>query len=242
MMQTTAFGLTIPSRCVRESHENIRARGVTQRAMAAGSDPPITQLLAQWREGDEAALGQLTAILYGQLRRLAQQHLSRERRDHTIQRTALVHEAFMQLANQRSIDWRSRGHFFALAARVMRRILVDHARARLAVKRGGGAPVISLEELAASRDSDENAAFDHALLREPQHEDEHTDEDVSALDQALTRLGTIDSRQAQIVEMRYFGGLSIRETAEAMSLSDATVKREWALARAWLQRELTRDE
>jgi RNA polymerase sigma factor (TIGR02999 family) len=202
-------------------------RGSARRTMTQRSDQPVTQLLAKWRDGDEAALAELTAVLYDQLRRLAQQHLRQERRDHTIQSTALVHEAFMLLANQQSVDWRSRGHFFALASRLMRRILVDHARARLASKRGGGAAVLSIDDLGDL---------------EPVQDAEHTDEDLSAIDQALTRLAEIDSRQAQIVEMRYFGGLSIPETGEALELSEATVKRDWMLARAWLRRELSRGE
>jgi RNA polymerase sigma-70 factor, ECF subfamily len=209
--------------------------------MALRSDPPVTQLLAEWRGGDQAALEKLTAVLYNELRRLAQQQLARERPGHTLQPTALVHEAFVQLMGQRSADWRNRGHFFALAARLMRRILVDHARARLATKRGGGAAVFSLDELTQPSDGeDPGATGECGTLSEPGQEDHRADADVSALDQALTRLATIDKRQAQIVEMRYFGGLSIRETAQSLELSDATVKREWALARAWLQREVSR--
>lgn len=147
-------------------------------------------------------------FLYDELRRLAQRHLGRERPGHTLQPTTLVHEAFVQLMSQRSTDWRNRGHFFAFAARLMRRILVDHARARLASKRGGGAAVLSLDELRPSGECKEPGASDECdAPNEPEHEDSHADEDASALDQALTRLATIDSRQAQIVEMRYFGGL-----------------------------------
>jgi RNA polymerase sigma factor (TIGR02999 family) len=195
--------------------------------MTQRSDHPVTQLLAEWRSGDEAALAQLTAILYDQLHRLAQRHLRKERRDHTIQSTALVHEAFLLLANQQSVDWRNRGHFFALASTLMRRILVDHARARLASKRGGGVVAVAL---------------DHALDVESPNPAEHGAQDLGAIDQALTTLAGIDARQAQIVEMRYFGGLSITETAEALELSEATVKRDWMLARAWLRRELSRGE
>jgi RNA polymerase sigma factor (TIGR02999 family) len=227
MMQAAAIGLTISATGVRGLREQDRTRGFALRTMTQRSDQPVTELLAKWRAGDEAALAELTAILYDQLRRLAQQHLRKERRDHTIQSTALVHEAFLQLAKQQEVDWRGRGHFFALASTLMRRILVDHARARLASKRGGGAVAIDL---------------DHVADVEAPHPADHTDEDVGAIDQALTLLAQIDARQAQIVEMRYFGGLSITETAEALELSEATVKRDWMLARAWLRRELSRSE
>jgi RNA polymerase sigma factor (TIGR02999 family) len=186
-------------------------------------DQPVTRLLVQWSGGNEAALGELTALLYRELRSLAQRHLRRERSNHTIQRTALVHEAFVRLVNQQSVDWRSRGHFFALASTLMRRILVDHARARLSSKRGAGQPVQSLEEI------DADSAGESA----------DSDEDITAIDGALTRLAAFDDRQAQIVQMRYFGGLTIEETAQALDISDATVKREWTLARAWLKRELS---
>lgn len=227
MMQAAAIGLTIPATGVRGLLEHDRTRGFALRTMTQRSDQPVTELLAKWRAGDEAALAELTAILYDQLRRLAQKHLRKERRDHTIQSTALVHEAFLLLANQQAVDWRGRGHFFALASTLMRRILVDHARARLAAKRGGGAAAVDL---------------DHLADVESPHSAGHTDEDVGAIDQALTLLAEIDGRQAQIVEMRYFGGLSITETAEALELSEATVKRDWMLARAWLRRELSRGE
>jgi len=204
-----------------------------------GAERPVTQLLAQWRSGNEAALGELTALIYQELRALAQRHLRRERPNHTIQRTALVHEAFVRLVNQQSVDWQSRAHFFGLASNLMRRILVDHARARLASKRGGGAAVVSLDEIASPVDVEEPSAGAHAFA-EPQHLDNETDDDVAAIDEALTRLATLDGRQARIVEMRYFGGLTIEETAQALEISDATVKREWTLARAWLRRELSR--
>src|SRR6185369_2345762 len=132
-------------------------------------------------------------------------------------------------------------HFFALASNLMRRILVDHARARLASKRGGGVSAVSLDELMAPLDAEDAAGVGHAgNIPEPQHVDEETDEDVAAIDEALTRLALLDARQARVVEMRYFGGLTIEETATALEISDATVKREWTLARAWLKRELSR--
>lgn len=203
--------------------------------MGDQSDRPVTRLLVQWSGGNEAALGELTALLYRELRSLAQRHLRRERPNHTIQRTALVHEAFVRLVNQQSVDWRSRGHFFALASTLMRRILVDHARARLSGKRGGGEPVLSLDEITAPDESD--LAKPMEIAADPAGSD--SDEDIAAIDEALTRLAAIDSRQEQIVQMRYFGGLTIEETAQALEISDATVKREWTVARAWLKRELS---
>jgi RNA polymerase sigma factor (TIGR02999 family) len=201
-------------------------------------DRPVTQLLVKWSGGNEGALGELTGLVYQELRNLAQRHLRRERSNHTIQRTALVHEAFVRLVNQQSVDWQSRAHFFALASNLMRRILVDHARARLASKRGGGVAAVSLDEIMAPLDVDDSSNGGH--MPEPQHLDGETDDDVAAIDEALTRLSALDARQARIVEMRYFGGLTIEETAQALEISDATVKREWTLARAWLKRELSR--
>jgi RNA polymerase sigma factor (TIGR02999 family) len=195
---------------------------------------PVTQLLAQWRDGDERAFAQLSALMYEELRQLAQRHLRRERSNHTMQKTALVNEAFMRLVGQQSVDWQSRAHFIGLASKLMRRVLVDYARARLADKRGGGAGVLSLDEMAAPEADEAPDTTPTAL----QHLDAHTQEEVSAIDQALVRLEQIDARQAQIVEMRYFGGLTVEQTAEAIGISDATVKREWTLARAWLRREL----
>jgi RNA polymerase sigma-70 factor, ECF subfamily len=195
---------------------------------------PVTQLLAQWRDGDERAFAQLSALMYEELRQLAQRHLRRERSNHTMQKTALVNEAFMRLVGQQSVDWQSRAHFIGLASKLMRRVLVDYARARLADKRGGGAGVLSLDEMAAPEADEAPDTTPTAL----QHLDAHTQEEVSAIDQALVRLEQIDARQAQIVEMRYFGGLTVEQTAEAIGISEATVKREWTLARAWLRREL----
>jgi RNA polymerase sigma-70 factor, ECF subfamily len=204
-------------------------------------DRPVTELLVQWRAGNDGALGELTRVVYQELRSLAQRHLRRERSNHTIQRTALVHEAFVRLVNQQSVDWQNRAHFFALASNLMRRILVDHARARLASKRGGGAAAVSLDEIMAPLDADDASGTGHASnIPEPQHIDGETDEDVAAIDAALTKLAALDARQARVVEMRYFGGLTIEETAQALEISDATVKREWTLARAWLKRELSR--
>jgi RNA polymerase sigma factor (sigma-70 family) len=203
-------------------------------------DSPVTRLLVQWSGGNDAALGELTALLYRELRSLAQRHLRRERPNHTIQRTALVHEAFVRLVSQQSVDWRNRAHFFALASTVMRRILVDHARARLASKRGGGTPVLSLDDLTAPPDESDLTGPSAVEYISDQGDEGDSDEDLAAIDEALTRLAAIDNRQVQIVQMRYFGGLTIEETAQALEISDATVKREWVLARAWLKRELSR--
>ena len=207
--------------------------------MGHAPDRPVTQLLAQWRGGNEQALGELTGLVYQELRTLAQRHLRRERPNHTIQRTALVHEAFVRLVNQQSVDWQSRAHFFGLASNLMRRILVDHARARLASKRGSGIEAVSLDEITNPAEPDDSASHSGPRYAEPAHIDGETDDDVTAIDEALTRLSTLDERQAKIVEMRYFGGLTIEETAQALDISDATVKREWTVARAWLRRELT---
>jgi len=219
------------------------ANGPANRS-ASGSakehDQPVTQLLAKWRGGNEAALGELTGVVYQELRSLAQRHLRRERHNHTIQRTALVHEAFVRLVNQQSVDWQSRAHFFGLASNLMRRILVDHARARLASKRGGGMSAVSLDEITNPEDPEMTGGAARASYAEPGQVDGETDDDVTAIDEALTRLSALDERQAKIVEMRYFGGLTIEETAQVLEISDATVKREWTLARAWLKRELSR--
>jgi RNA polymerase sigma factor (TIGR02999 family) len=205
-------------------------------------DQPVTKLLASWKGGNQAALGELTGLVYQELRSLAQRHLRRERSNHTIQRTALVHEAFVRLVNQQSVDWQSRAHFFGLASNLMRRILVDHARARLASKRGGGVDAVSLDEITNPSEPEESGASAGPHYAEPGKADGETDEDVAAIDEALTRLSALDERQAKIVEMRYFGGLTIEETAAAIGISDATVKREWTLARAWLRRELSKGE
>jgi RNA polymerase sigma factor (sigma-70 family) len=233
---------------------------------ADSQNQPVTRLLVQWSGGNEAALGELTSLLYRELRSLAQRHLRRERSNHTIQRTALVHEAFVRLVNQQSVDWRSRGHFFALASTLMRRILVDHARARLSSKRGGGLQVQSLEELedGGMEPADESgggggfSSFGRSgvggglggtggdggagagSVGTGSAGGSDSDEDIAAIDSALTRLAAIDDRQVQIVQMRYFGGMTIEETAQALDISEATVKREWTLARAWLKRELSK--
>ncbi len=177
----------------------------------------ITELLLAWNTGDAAAAERLMTILYTELRRLAARYLKRERRDHTLQPTALVHEAYLQLIESPSLNWQNRAHFFGVAARLMRHILVDHARRHQAAKRGGGYKVSLSENL---------------TLVEP------TDFDLLALNDALERLAALDEQQSRVVELRYFGGLSIEETAEVLAISPATVKRSWASARAWLHYQL----
>lgn len=184
--------------------------------------PPadVTALLRKWTAGDKSAIEQLTPLIYGELRRLAHRHLRRERRDHTLQSTALVHEAWLRLVDQKQAQWNDRAHFFAISGQMMRRILVDHARAQQRDKRGGGAPVLALDE-----------AID--LPRERSLE-------LIALDDALDDLARLDARQSQVVELRFFAGLSIDETAEALGISKATANRDWVTGRAWLLRELDR--
>jgi len=174
----------------------------------------VTRLLQQWSVGRSAALDELLPAIYDELRRLATAYLRRERPDHTLQATALVHEAFLKLVDQRSVQWQNRAHFFGIAAQAMRRILVDHARAHVASKRGSGQRPLSLDE---------------AVVVGP-----GIDVDVLALDEALTRLAELDPQQARVVELRFFGGLTMDETAEVLHISPATVGREWTLAKAWL--------
>lgn len=178
----------------------------------------ITQLLIAWNRGDQRARDELMPLIYEELRRIARGYLRRERNNHTLQPTALVHEAFLRLVDQRHIDWQGRAHFFGIAARLMRQILVNHAEARRAAKRGGSAERVSLSDL------DREAV--------------ETDVDLVALHRALDELERLDPPQSRIVELRYFGGLTVEEIAEVMGISPATVKREWKMARAWLRREL----
>jgi RNA polymerase sigma-70 factor (ECF subfamily) len=185
------------------------------------SDPDVTALLLAWRGGDAAATDQLLRVIYDELHRQASRAMRREDSAHTLQATALVNEAYLRLVDQRRVEWRNRAHFFGIAAQLMRRILVDHARARAAAKRGGGERALSLTDA----DSPVGGATDDGV-------------DVLALHEALEKLAALDPDQARVVELRYFSGLSIDETAEALDVSPATVKREWATARAWLRREL----
>jgi len=185
--------------------------------------PPgeVTRLLIAWNDGDRAAVERLMPLVYAELRRIAERQFRRERAGHTLQPTAVVHEAYFRLVDQTRVTWKNRGHFFAIAAQAMRRILIDHARAREAEKRGGKEVQVSLDVGIAS----------------PEPVD---DVDLLALDEALVRLKALDDAQARIVELRFFGGLSIDETAEAMETSPSSIKREFRSARAWLFRELGR--
>jgi RNA polymerase sigma factor (TIGR02999 family) len=180
----------------------------------------VTDLLQAWAAGDQAALDELLPLVYDELRRQARRYMRAQTPGHTLQTTALVHEAYLRLAGQSAVDWKGRAHFFGVAAKAMRSILVDHARARTAAKRGGAARAITLDD--AGRIAGPQASVD-----------------VLALDEALGRLGELDARKSQLVELRYFGGLGIDEAAAVLGVSATTVKREWTTARAWLRRELS---
>lgn len=179
----------------------------------------MTVLLQRWGAGDATAMDALMPLVQDQLRRLAQSYMRRERAGHTLEPTALVHEAYLRLVGQRHVQWAGRGHFFAIAAQAMRRVLVDHARGHEANKRGGGGERVTLSGLAADG-------------TDPGHLD------VLWLNEALSKLAELDARQARVVELRYFAGLSVEEVADAMDISPATVKREWATARLWLAHAL----
>jgi len=186
--------------------------------MANLSTQNITQLLVAWGQGDEAALGQLSPLVYGELHRLAQHYMAGERHGHLLQTTALVNEAYLRLIDWKNVEWQNRAHFFGLAAQMMRRILVDFARAQYREKRGGEALQVSLSEAA---DIPQERGMD-----------------LVALDDALSALTRLDPRQARVVELRFFGGLSLEETAEVLKVSVGTVRRDWSLAKAWLYDEL----
>ena len=182
----------------------------------------VTQLLMDWGSGDKEALDKLLPVVYDELRKQAARYLRRERAGHTLQTTALIHEAYLRLVDQKNVHWQNRAQFFGLAAQLMRRILVDHARTKKRAKRGGSDIRVSLtgaKILAKSEDLD-----------------------VVALDEALDRLAEIDEQQSKIVELRFFSGLTVEETAEVLSISPATVKRNWSMAKAWLHRELSSNE
>jgi RNA polymerase sigma-70 factor (ECF subfamily) len=181
----------------------------------------VSQLLRAWSDGDQSALDRLAPIVYQELHRLARWHMSREHPGHSLQATALVNEAYMRLADYKHMGWQNRAHFFAVSAQVMRRILVEYAR-RHNLKRGGGVQHVSLDEAAV-------VGGDHAA-------------DLVALDDALKTLARLDPRKAQVVELRFFGGLSVPETAEVLKISSVTVMRDWNTAKAWLYRELTKPE
>jgi len=181
----------------------------------------ITRMLREWSDGKREALDELMPLVYEELHRQAARYLHRESQGHTLQTTALIHEAYLKLVDQREVQWQNRAHFFAIAAQAMRRILVDYARTKQREKRGGGDAKLPLGE-AISVAVDEKAV------------------DLIALDEALTKFAAIDFQQARVVELRYFSGLSLEETAEVLHISRATVARDWNVARAWLHRELTR--
>jgi RNA polymerase sigma factor (TIGR02999 family) len=199
----------------------------------------LTQLLLRWRAGDQQALAVLLPLVYEELRALAQRHLRQERDSHTLQRTALVHEAFLRMVDQKRVDWTTRTQFFGLASQMMRRILVDHARKRFAAKRGGHAPRVDLDAVLAGDDHSDTALDGVGEVRSSTQE---TEVDFAAVHEALERLEALDAQQGRLVELRFFGGLSIQEAAEVLGVSPATAKREWAIARAWLERELTAGE
>src|SRR5437867_6816646 len=184
----------------------------------AASPHRVTQLLQQWSHGDDSALAELTPLVYEELRHLAHHYMEGQRSDHTLQTTALVNEAYLRLADQTNPNWQGRAHFFAVAARAMRQILVSYARSNRAQKRGGGGARIELDE---------------AAILSPEQSREIVD-----LHEALERLGTLDSRKARVVELKYFGGLNHDEIAEVMKTSIVTVRRDWAFAKAWLHNEL----
>lgn len=181
----------------------------------------VTALLHEWTGGRPAAMDELLPYVYDELHRRAARYLRRERINHTLQTTALVHEAYLKLVDQASVDWKDRGHFFAVAAQAMRRILVDHAKHKHRAKRGGAATDLQLDDEFEAPKVESNV-------------------DIEALDEALSRLAVIDPQQERLVELRYFAGLSLEQTAEAMNISRATAAREWQMAKAWLHRELSR--
>jgi RNA polymerase sigma factor (TIGR02999 family) len=180
----------------------------------------ITEILQDWSDGKSEALDELLPLVYRELHLQAERYLRRERPDHTLQTTALINEAYLKLVDQKSVKWQNRAHFFAIAAQAMRRILVDHARARHRDKRGGEAEKVSLEDATAMASA------------------ESVNIDLIALDDALKKLAKMDEQKARIVELRYFSGLNVRETAEVMSVSTDTIERHWTMAKAWLLREL----
>ena len=186
--------------------------------MPSLSQQRVTELLVQWSQGDDAALAELTPLVYDELRRVAHHYLGGQRRDHTLQTTALVNEAYLRLADQTNPRWQNRAHFFAVAARAMRQILVSYARTQHAQKRGGGAVKVELDE---------------AAVISPEQSQEIVD-----LHEALERLATLDSRKAQVVELKYFGGLNYDEMAEVLKISRVTVRRDWEFAKVWLYTEL----
>ena len=199
----------------RSYNQSVRMQGALMRSELDPND--ISKLLHAWSDGDQSALNGLTPIVYNELRRLAHRYMERERPDHTLQTTALVNEAYMRLVDYKRMQWQDRAHFFAVSAQVMRRILVDHARSHN-VKRGAGVPHVALDEVAVL--SGDRTG------------------DLVALDDAMNTLARLDPRKVRIIEMRFFGGLSVEETAEVLKVSPATVRRDWSIAKFWLYREL----
>ena len=187
--------------------------------MTTLSRPNVTELLLEWQQGDRDALDRLTPLVYDELRRMAHAYVRRERDGHTLETTALVNEAYLRLINQKKMDWQSRAHFFAVVAQVMRHVLIDYARKRRYLKRGGEAQRVSLED--ASMMSEGRAA------------------ELVALDEALDELAEMDRRKSRVVELRYFGGLSLEETAAALGISLMTARRDWRAAKAWLYKAVT---
>jgi len=182
------------------------------------STPGLTELLSDWQQGDQTALNKLTPLVYDELRRIAHRYVQRERNGHTLETTALVNEAYLRLAGQKKIEWQNRAHFFAVTAQVMRHILIDHARRRQYSKHGGDVRRVSLEE--AQMMSHERAS------------------ELVALDEALDELAKLDVRKSRVVELRYFGGLDLEETADVLEVSVMTVRRDWRVAKAWLYRRM----
>jgi len=189
--------------------------------LPSASSTQVNRLLADWGHGDQGARDALIPLIYNELRRIARRNLWRERPDHTLQSAALVNEAYLRLVRQKAPEWQNRAHFFGVAAQMMRHILVDHARTRLAAKRGAGAPRLSLDP-------------EIALPQQPEL-------DLMALDGALNKLAALDPQQSRLIELRFFGGLSVEETALVMGISPRTVDRAWAAARAWLWLEMKKD-
>ena len=211
---------------MRQHYRFVRGNGDCRRPLGVGVGPElskqVSELLANWNKGDAEAREALMPLVYNELRKLAASHLRRERNDHTLQPTALVHEVYLRLAEQKNVQWQDKSHFFGVTAQLMRRILVDHARSHMADKRGSGLPKVPLNEAIA-------------MSREQPAE-------LLALDESLTRLASTDPQQSRIVELRVFAGLTIEQTAEVLGISPATVKRDWNLAKAWLLREIDKAE
>src|SRR5580700_2444781 len=205
------------TRSISGPHQNVARK---EQAMPASSPQHVTRLLQAWGQGEDSALEELLPLVHQELRRLARRYMFRERPGHTLQATALVNEAYFRLVNSRQVNWQNRAHIFAISAQLMRRILVDYARARGYQKRGGGVPRVTLDE---------------GLLGP-----EEKGHGLVALDDALKTLAGVDPRKSKVVELRFFGGLSVEETAEVLKVSPETVLRDWRLAKAWLAREMSK--